>query len=63
MHGAATPKRIPGIRDALDRDVVPLGTLMQICRQRLLLRLPKHPTIAGWFWFAYFLALGWMFFG
>jgi hypothetical protein len=30
---------------------------MQTCRQRLLLRLPKHPTIAGFFWFAYFLAI------
>lgn len=30
---------------------------MQTCRQRSLLRLPKHPTIAGYFWFAYFFAL------
>jgi hypothetical protein len=30
---------------------------MQTCTQRLLVRLPKHPTAAGYFWFAYFLAL------
>jgi hypothetical protein len=24
----------------------------------LLLRMPKHPTIAGYFWVAYFVALG-----
>jgi len=30
---------------------------MQACRQRLLLRLPKNPTIAGFFWIAYFVAL------
>jgi len=23
----------------------------------LLLRLPKHPTIAGWFWLCYMIAL------
>jgi hypothetical protein len=32
-------------------------------RERLLLRLPKHPTIAGWFWIAYFVAIGWLIFG
>jgi hypothetical protein len=37
--------------------------LMNICRQRLLVRLPKHPTIAGWFWIGYFLAIGWLIFG
>jgi hypothetical protein len=31
--------------------------------QRPLLRLPKQPTIAGWFWFAYFVALAWLIFG
>ena len=36
---------------------------MQTCRQRLLFRLPKHPTIAGFFWFAYFLALSLLVFG
>lgn len=35
---------------------------MQTCRQRLL-RLPKHPTIAGYFWFAYFLIIGLLIFG
>jgi hypothetical protein len=30
---------------------------MNTCRQRLLFRLPKHPTIAGYFWIAYFTAL------
>jgi hypothetical protein len=30
---------------------------MQTCRQRLLFRLPKHPTIAGYFWIAYFTAI------
>jgi hypothetical protein len=26
-------------------------------RQRLLIKLPKHPTIAGYFWIAYFFVL------
>jgi hypothetical protein len=30
---------------------------MNTCRQRLLFRLPKHPTIAGYFWIAYFIAV------
>jgi len=30
---------------------------MQTYRQRLLIRLPKHPTIAGYFWIAYFFVL------
>ncbi len=30
---------------------------MPTYRQRLLVRLPKHPTIAGYFWIAYFAAL------
>lgn len=30
---------------------------MQNHRLRLLLRRPKRPTSAGWFWLAYFLAL------
>lgn len=37
--------------------------VMQTCRQRLLVRLPKHPTIAGFFWFSYFLALALLVFG
>jgi hypothetical protein len=36
---------------------------MQSCRRRLLFRLPKHPTVAGYFWIAYFLALGLLLFG
>ena len=36
---------------------------MQTSRRRLLARLPEHPTIAGYFWFAYFLALGVLLFG
>ncbi len=36
---------------------------MQAYRQRLLLRLPKHPTIAGYFWIAYFIVLGLLIFG
>src|SRR5690606_13736136 len=39
------------------------ATVMYTCRQRLLVRLPKHPTIAGYFWLAYFLALGALIFG
>lgn len=40
-----------------------MDNAMHTCRQRLLVSLPKHPTAAGWFWFAYFLALGWLVFG
>lgn len=36
---------------------------MHTCRQRLLVRLPEHPTIAGYFWLAYFLALAALVFG
>ena len=36
--------------------------VMQTCRQRLLFRLPNHPTIAGYFWIAYFAALALLFF-
>ena len=36
---------------------------MYASRQRLLLRLPKHPTIAGYFWIAYFIALAILIFG
>jgi len=32
-------------------------------RQRNLFNLPKHPTIAGWFWLSYFVILGWLIFG
>jgi len=32
-------------------------------RQRLLIRMPKHPTIAGYFWIAYFFAVGMLLFG
>jgi hypothetical protein len=42
--------RSEGHRDFIER-------AMHTCRQRLLVRLPEHPTIAGYFWFAYFLAL------
>lgn len=35
---------------------------MHACRKRLLLRLPRHPTVAGWFWFSYLLALVWLIF-
>lgn len=38
-------------------------TMMHTCRRRLLVRLPKHPTIAGWFWIGYFTAIGWLLFG
>ncbi len=40
-----------------------MDNAMHTCRQRLLVSLPKHPTVAGWFWFAYFLALGWLILG
>ena len=39
---------------------------MQVAHHNLLLRLPKHPTIAGWFWLCYFVglvSLGWAIFG
>lgn len=36
---------------------------INLCRQRPLAWLPKHPTIAGWFWIAYFVAIGWLIFG
>ena len=53
MRGSGHPKcDKQGMRDTRAE------AIMQICRQRLLLRLPKHPTIAGYFWFSYFLALG-----
>jgi hypothetical protein len=32
-------------------------------RQRLLLRLPEHPTIAGYFWVAYFTVLAYLLLG
>jgi len=33
------------------------AAVMQTYRRQLLLRLPKHPTIAGYFWIAYFFVL------
>lgn len=36
--------------------------MMTIYRQRVLMRLPKHPTLAGWFWIGYFAAISWLIF-
>lgn len=35
---------------------------MQACRRQLLVRLPKHPTIAGWFWVSYLEGVSWLVF-
>ena len=49
--------RYPRIMDRYSQSV------MHTYRQRLLLRLPKHPTIAGYFWVAYFVVVGLLVFG
>ena len=58
LHAGRPAEHAPGMVDALIRaSEVSWLLAMHTCRQRLLVRLPKHPTIAGFFWFAYFLAI------
>ena len=40
-----------------------LSSFTHTCRQRLLIRTPQHPTIAGYFWIAYFTAIAYLLFG
>jgi len=44
------------------RVIMRTQAMMSTCRERLLVRLPRHPTVAGWFWIGYFAALGWLIF-
>jgi hypothetical protein len=53
---AGNAANFPGIKGALKRLSSPFETVMHTYRQRLV-RWPKHPTVAGYFWIAYFIAI------
>lgn len=62
MQSARRRRSEHGHPSCTDSDMMRTHVLMNT-RRRLPVRLPKHPTIAGWFWIAYFTAIGWLILG